>query len=323
MSTARARRMLSTRVTVLAGGVGGARFLRGLTRRTDPRRVTVIGNTADDEEFFGLHVAPDLDTVLYTLTGRVDPTQGWGIARDTFACLDALRTLGVPAWFRIGDADLATHLLRTAWLREGRPLSEVTARLARLLGLRVRLLPMSDDRVRTFVHTPAGRLPFQAYLVRDRARGSVRRIEIAGARAARPAPGVLGALTGADAIVIAPSNPLVSVAPILGVQGVRNALARRRAPAAAISPLVGGRPVKGPLHRMLRGLGLEVSPRGVARYYQGLIDVFVLDRRDATWAPRIEALGMRAVVTDTIMRTPARAAHLAGVVLRALDARQP
>ncbi|HYR95564.1 MAG TPA: 2-phospho-L-lactate transferase, partial [Candidatus Binatus sp.] len=261
--------MRRTRVTVLAGGVGGARFLQGLTQVTDPHCITVIGNTADDEEFFGLHVAPDLDTVLYTLTGRVDPAQGWGVAGDTFVSLGALRALGVPAWFRIGDADLATHLLRTAWLRDGRPLSEVTARLARLSGLRVRLLPMSDDRVRTFVHTGAGRLPFQSYLVRDRARGRVRRIEIAGARTARPAPGVLRALAGADAIVIAPSNPLVSVAPILGVRGVRNALARRRTPAAAISPLVGGRPVKGPLHRMLRGLGLEVSPRGVARCYQG------------------------------------------------------
>jgi LPPG:FO 2-phospho-L-lactate transferase len=305
---------------VLAGGVGAARFLRGLVRATDPRRVTVIGNTADDEEFFGLHVAPDLDTVLYTLAGRVDPVQGWGLRGDTFVCLDALQALGVPAWFRLGDADLATHLLRTAWLRAGQSLTEVTARLARLHGLRTRLLPMTDDRVRTFVHTGAGRLPFQSYLVRDRARGRVRRIELAGLGSARPAPGVLRALREADAVVIAPSNPLVSVAPILGVRGVRRALARRRVPAAAISPLVGGRPVKGPLHRMLRGLGLEVSPRGVARRYRGLIDVFVLDRRDAAWAPRVEALGMRTVVTDTLMRTPVEAARLARVVLRTLDA---
>jgi LPPG:FO 2-phospho-L-lactate transferase len=322
VSAGRASRTQRPSITVLAGGVGAARFLRGLTRVTDPRTVTVIGNTGDDEEFFGLHVAPDLDTVLYTLAGRVDPAQGWGIRDDTFACLDALGGLGLPGWFRLGDADLATHLLRTAWLRAGRSLSDVTARLAAVHGVRTRLLPMTDDRVRTFVHTGAGRLPFQAYLVRDRARGRVRRIEIAGVGSARPAPGVLAALRTADAIVIAPSNPLVSVGPILGVRGVRAALARRRARAAAICPLVGGRPVKGPLHRMLRGLGLEVSPRGVARCYRGLIDVFVLDRRDAAWAPRVEALGMRAVVTDTLMRTPARAGRLARVVLRALDARR-
>jgi LPPG:FO 2-phospho-L-lactate transferase len=306
------------RVTVLAGGVGAARFLRGLIRVTDARYVTVIGNTADDEEFFGLHVAPDLDTVLYTLAGRVDRTRGWGIRGDGFRCLRALAALGEPTWFRLGDEDLAVHMRRTAWLRAGVPLSAVTGRLARALGVTVRLLPMTDGRVRTFVHTEAGRLPFQAYLVRERARGRVRGIEIAGARTARPAPGVLAALRAVDAIVIAPSNPLVSVAPILAVPGVREALLRRRAPAAAICPLVGGRPVKGPLHRMLRGIGREVSPRGVARAYRGLIDVFVLDRADAAWAPRIEALGMRAVVTETVMRTPARAARLARVVLRAL-----
>jgi LPPG:FO 2-phospho-L-lactate transferase len=308
-------------VTVLTGGVGGARFLQGLTRITDPRRVTIIGNTGDDEDFFGLHVAPDLDTVVYTLAGRVDRTQGWGLAGDRFACLDALGALGLPTWFRLGDRDLATHLYRTLALRGGKTLAEVTAALARRHGVHARVLPMSNDPVRTFVHTERGALPFQTYLVRDRGRGRVRRIELRGARAARPAVGVLAALRRTDAIVIAPSNPLVSIGPILAVRGVRTALARRRAPAAAVSPLVGGRPVKGPLHRMLRGLGLEVSPRGVARCYRGLIDVFVLDRADAAWAGRIEALGMRVVVTDTVMRTPARAARLAQAVLRALDAR--
>jgi LPPG:FO 2-phospho-L-lactate transferase len=298
--------------------VGGARFLRGLSRHTDPARLTVIGNTGDDEEFFGLHVSPDLDTVLYTLAGRAHPRQGWGLAGDTFACLDALGTLGLPTWFRLGDRDLATHLVRSARLRIGWPLSRVTRELARAHGVTARLLPMTDDRVRTFVHTERGRLPFQDYLVRRRARGSVRRIELAGARRARPAPGVVGALAASDAIVVAPSNPLVSIGPILAVPGIRRALARRRAPAAAISPLVGGRPLRGPLHRMLRGLGLELSPRGVARLYRGLIDVFVLDRADARWAPALEALGMRTVVTDTIMHTPAHAARLAAVVLRAL-----
>ena len=307
------------RLTLLAGGVGAARFLRGLVRRVDPARLTVVGNTGDDETFFGLHVSPDLDTVLYTLAGRADPVRGWGVRDETFACLAALRTLDAPAWFQLGDRDLAVHLLRTAWLRAGWRLSRVTAELARRHRVRARLLPMTDDPVRTFVHTGAGRLPFQDYLVRRRARGRVRRIEIAGGAGARPAPGVLAALRDTDAIVVAPSNPLVSIAPMLAVRGVRAALARRRAPAAAITPLVGGRPLKGPLHHMLRGLGHEVSPAGVARFYRGLVDVFVLDRVDAALRPRIEALGMRVVVTDTVMRSPAAAARLAGVVLRAVD----
>jgi LPPG:FO 2-phospho-L-lactate transferase len=307
-----------SRVTVLAGGVGGARFLSGLIRRTDARRLTVIGNTGDDEEFFGLHVAPDLDTVVYTLAGRAHRGRGWGLAGDTFACLAALGALGLPTWFRLGDRDLVTHLARTAWLRAGWPLSRVTATLARAHGVRARVLPMTDAPVRTFVHTEHGRLSFQEYLVHRRARGRVRRVEIAGARGARPAPGLLAALAHADAIVIAPSNPLVSIGPILAVPGIRRALARRRAPAAAVSPLVGGRAVRGPLHRMLAGLRLEASPAGIARLYRGLIDVLVLDRVDRAWAPRVEALGVRALVTDTIMRTPARAARLAGVVLRAL-----
>lgn len=307
-----------TRTVVLAGGVGAARFLRGLSRRTDQRHTTIIGNTGDDEEFFGLHVSPDLDTVTYTLAGLSDPLRGWGLDGDTFACLDALGPLGLPTWFRLGDRDLATHLARTEWLRAGMRLSDVTARFTRAHGVQARLLPMTDARVRTFVHTDRGRLAFQEYLVRHGARGHVRRIEIAGATRAKPAPGVLAALRDADGIVIAPSNPLVSVDPILAVPGIRRALERRRAPAAAISPLVGGRPLKGPLHRMLRGLGHEVSPRGIARHYKGLIDILVLDQIDAAWAPRIEAIGVRAVVTDTVMRTPARAERLAGVVLDAL-----
>jgi len=307
-----------SRITVLAGGVGGARFLSGLIRRTDARRLTVIGNTGDDEEFFGLHVAPDLDTVVYTLAGRAHRGRGWGLEGDTFTCLAALGALGLPTWFRLGDRDLVTHLARTAWLRAGWPLSRVTATLARAHGVRARVLPMTDAPVRTFVHTEHGRLSFQEYLVHRRARGRVRRVEIAGARGARPAPGLLAALAHADAIVIAPSNPLVSIGPILAVPGIRRALARRRAPAAAVSPLVGGRAVRGPLHRMLAGLRLEASPAGIARLYRGLIDVLVLDRVDRAWAPRVEALGVRALVTDTIMRTPARAARLAGVVLRAL-----
>ena len=299
--------------------MGGARFLRGLTRRTDAASITVVGNTGDDEEFFGLHVSPDLDTILYTLAGVADRRHGWGIAGDSWTALDALARLGEPAWFRLGDRDLATHVVRTARLRAGWPLSRVTAHLARRLGVRATLLPMTDDRVRTFVHIDAGRLAFQDYLVRRRARGRVRRIEIAGARSARPAPGVLAALRRSDAIVIAPSNPLVSVGPIAAVPGVRDVLRRRRARVVAVTPLVAGRPLKGPLHRMLRGIGATVSPAGVARLYADVAGTFVLDVRDRAAAGAIEALGMRVVVTDTIMRTPARAARLAAVTLAALE----
>lgn len=305
---------------MLAGGVGGARFLRGLSRRTDPTDVTVVGNTGDDEEFFGLHVSPDLDTILYTLAGLADPGHGWGIAGDGFATLAGLKALGEPAWFQLGDRDFATHLFRTARLRAGWPLSRVTAALGAALRVRTTLLPMTDDRVRTFVHTDAGRLAFQDYLVRRRARGVVRRIELSGARAARPAPGVLAALRTSAAIVIAPSNPLVSVDPILAVRGVRDVLRRRRARVVAVTPLVAGRPLKGPLHRMLRGLGLEVSPRGVARLYRDVAGTFVLDVRDRTWQAAIEALDMRVVVMDTVMRTRAHAARLAAAALAAVEA---
>lgn len=276
---------------MLAGGIGAARFLRGLCRHTNPRDVTIIGNTGDDEQIFGLHVAPDLDTVVYTLAGRAGE-HGWGLAGDSFTCLDALRTLGEPTWFQIGDRDLAVNLLRTAALQRGETLSAITARLVRSHGLRVTLLPMTHAPLRTFVHTERGRLAFQAYLVKGKGRGRVRRIEYAGAADARPAPGVLAAIRAADAVIIAPSNPLVSIGPMLAVDGIRRAV-RRHATVAAICPLVGGRPLKGPLHRMLRGLGLEVTPRGVAELYRDLVDVFVLDRTDSAWAPAIAELGMK------------------------------
>jgi len=311
---------VSTRITALAGGVGGARFLRGLSRRIDPASLTVVGNTGDDEEFFGLHVAPDLDTLVYTLGGHADVERGWGLRDETFAALAKLTMLGEPAWFQLGDRDLATHIFRTDKLRAGWSLARVTAWLAERHGVASRILPMSDDRVRTFVHTERGRLPFQTYLVRHRARGRVQRIELAGAKTAKPARGVTAALRTADLVLIAPSNPLVSIGPILSVPGVRDALAARRGTSAAVCPLVGGRPLRGPLHRMLKGLGMEVSPRGVARLYQGLVDLFVIDGADAAFAPEITGLGMRVLITDTIMGDAAGAAALAGRVLRALGA---
>lgn len=294
-------------------------MLRGLQALVAPAELVVVVNTADDDEFHGLHISPDVDTVLYTLAGRVDPRQGWGLRGDSFACLDALRRLEVPTWFRLGDRDLATHVVRTQLLRRGATLAEVTERLRRALGVDVTVLPMTNDRVRTFV-TVAGRgeLAFQEYLVRDHAAGEVTAIRQRGSARARPAPGVLEAIQTADRILLPPSNPFVSIGPILALRGVRAALRRARARTVAVSPIVGGMPVKGPLDRMLRGLGHEVSAVGVARLYQGLVGTYVLDRRDAAEAERVRALGMQPVVTDTMMTSPARARRLAAAVLAAI-----
>ncbi len=305
---------------MLAGGVGAARFLRGLCSLCDPARLTVIVNTADDDTFFGLHVSPDLDTVAYTLSRRAGRL-GWGIAGDTFTCLESLQRYYDQSWFQLGDRDLATHIFRTDQLRAGRPLSQVSADIAARLGLRVRLLPMSDQPVRTRITLAGtGVVAFQDYLVRRGGRGRVTAVRYAGVRRARPAPGVLAALRRADAIILPPSNPLVSIGPILALDGLRPLLAARRRRVAAISPLVHGVPIKGPLDRMLRGLGCEVSAVGVARLYRGLVDLFVLDSSDASLAPRIADLGMRPLVTDTIMRSPAAARRLARTVLAALPA---
>jgi LPPG:FO 2-phospho-L-lactate transferase len=304
-------------ITVLAGGVGAAKFLRGLIDVVDPASVTVIGNTADDEAFLGLHVSPDLDTVVYTLADVVNPEQGWGRADETFHVLEQARRLGEEAWFLLGDKDIATHLLRTRLLREGRSLSEATGRLARAFGLRCRLLPMSDDRVRTIVATDAGELSFQEYFVRRRQQDEVRALRFDGAEGARPAPGVLEAIADADAVIVAPSNPLVSIGPILAVPGVRKALVETKAAVAAVSPIVGGQAIKGPADRMLASLGHDVNATGVARLYADFLDVLVLDRQDAALAPEVESLGVRAAVTDTIMRDAASRRALAEATLKA------
>lgn len=301
----------------MAGGVGAARFLRGLCPLLEPERLTLIVNTADDEDFFGLHVSPDLDTVTYTLASRVGRAHGWGVEGDTHACLGALRRFYDERWFQLGDRDLATHIFRTDRLRQGDSLSQITSAITQRHGIRVRILPMSDDPVRTIIDIAGvGSLPFQEYLVKRRGRGRVRAVKFAGIRTAQPAPGVLSALRQADNVIIPPSNPIVSIHPILGLPGVRNALRQRRV--AAISPLVGGMPIKGPLHRMLRGLGHEVSAVGVARLYRDFVSLFVLDRQDAKLASRVEDLGMRVLTTNTIMRTRADSKRLAARVLSAL-----
>ena len=307
-------------IAVLAGGVGAAKFLRGLIDAVDAATVTVIGNTADDEEFLGLHVSPDLDTVVYTLSDAVHAEQGWGLADETFRVIEQSRRFGDDAWFQLGDKDIATHLYRTRLLREGASLTEVTGRIARAFGLRCRLLPMSDDRVRTVVTTDGGEISFQEYFVRRRQQDEVRALRFDGAEAARPAPGVLEAIAEADAVIVAPSNPLVSIGPVLAVPGVRRALVETKARVAAVSPIVGGRALKGPADKMLASLGHEVSATGVARLYADFLDVLVLDQQDAALAPEVAALGVRAAVTDTIMRDAASKRALAEATLRAVNA---
>jgi LPPG:FO 2-phospho-L-lactate transferase len=300
--------------------VGAAKFLRGLVRRIDPRHLTVIVNTGDDEEFFGLHVSPDLDTITYTLAGVINKVNGWGLEGESFKALDALgRFYGKP-WFNLGDRDLATHLYRTERLRAGASLSEVTADIAKRFGLTARIVPMSDDRVRTFVKLKGKPpIPFQEYFVRRRARGKVESIELRGIEEARAHPDALAAIAGSQAIILAPSNPFVSLAPILNLKGMREALSAARTRVAAISPIVGGKTIKGPADKMLRGLGHEVSPLAVARLYHDFLGAFILDTVDHRYLEPIRALGIRAVATDTIMTTPAKAARLADVVMRALE----
>jgi LPPG:FO 2-phospho-L-lactate transferase len=304
------------KVLALAGGVGAARLLRGLVRAVPPASLTAVVNTGDDREFYGVHVSPDLDIVTYTLAGRVDEARGWGLAGDTFRVIDALGALGHPTWFRLGDRDLATCLHRTARLRAGAGLAAVTDEIRRAHGLEVRILPMSEAPCPTLVRRQDDTLVhFEEYLVRDGAPDDVAGVDLSAAARATPAPGVLEAIAAADAVLLCPSNPVVSIGPILAVPGIRAALARTGAPVVAISPIIGGAPVKGPADRLLRGIGVEVSARGVAGLYRGLAHGFVIDSRDAAQAGDVEALGLACRVTDTLMRDAEVARALAETAL--------
>ncbi len=311
---------MSGSVVALAGGIGAGKFLRGLVRAVPPTEVTVVVNTADDVEMHGLHVSPDLDSVAYWLGDVHDRERGWGRRGDTFRATEELRRFDPEAaWFNLGDLDLATHLFRTRLLREGRTLSEITARVAGRFGVAARILPMSDDpvttRVEVLVEGRALDLHFQEYWVRRGARDEVKGIRYEGADAARPAPGVLDALRGADTIVICPSNPVASIGPILAVPGVREALAARRERVVAISGIVGGAPLAGMADKLMPVLGIEVSAAGVAACYRGLLGALVIDEADRALAPRIEAAGVRVGVTDTIMTDDAAAERLARFAL--------
>lgn len=306
-------------VVALSGGVGGAKLALGLSRVLDPARLVVVANTGDDFVHLGLAISPDVDTLAYTLAGVVDPERGWGLAGETWRFMEALGRLGGDAWFRLGDGDLAMHVERTRRLAAGERLAAVTAALAARLGVASRVLPMSDDPVRTRVHTDEGWMGFQDYFVRRRTEPRVQAVEYAGAAAAAPAPGLLEALAdpGLRAIVICPSNPLLSIGPILAVPGVRAALLARRAPAVAVSPLIGGAAVKGPTAKMMRELGQEASAGQVARGYEGLIDAFVVDPADAdaSYPP-----GIRLHAAPALMTTLADRERLARAALEAAQA---
>jgi LPPG:FO 2-phospho-L-lactate transferase len=287
------------KVAVLSGGVGGARFVRGLAESLPPADVTVIGNVGDDVEVLGVHVSPDLDSVLYALAGLNDEERGWGRAGETWNALETVSGLGGEAWFRLGDLDLGLHLVRTQALRAGTPLSAVTRRLGEALGVATLLLPATDDELRTWLDTPAGSFPFQEWFVARGHRDEVDRVRFEGAEHASPAPGVLEALQDADLILIAPSNPYVSVGPILAVGGIRAALAEREVPCVAVSPLIGGRAVKGPADRMLTRMAGGTSPAHVTDCYKGLIDAIVVDEADAE---DLDGLGdVRPIVARTLM----------------------
>ena len=318
MERGRSRPPLMQQITTLAGGVGAAKLIRGLSRRVDPERLTVIVNTGDDESFYGLHVSPDIDTITYTLAGVVN-AQGWGLDGESFNVLPSLARFYGKPWFGLGDRDLATHLYRTDRMHQGASLTQITAEVAHAFSVKSQILPMSDDRVRTFVklrRKPP--IPFQEYFVRGRARGIVEKIELRGIRDARPTPAVLQAIRKSAAIILAPSNPFVSLGPILQLPGVRESLRCVKSRVAAISPIVGNKTIKGPADKMLRGLGMEVSPLGVARLYRDIAGLFVIDDADRRYIEPIEQLGMRALSTDIIMTTPDRAARLAELVLQEL-----
>lgn len=304
-------------IVVLAGGAGAARFLEGVVTVVPPQEVTIISNTGDDLDFYGLRVCPDIDIVLYTLAGRLDSARGWGLLHDSFNVLTSLRRFEPDVWFNLGDHDLATSLYRTQRLGEGATLTQLTAEIAAAQGLSVRMLPMSDERVATRILTPAGELAFQEYFVRRRTEDEVLGIRFEGIEDARPVPGLLDAIGAAAAVIFAPSNPFVSIGPILAVPGVRDALRQTAAPIVAISPIVGGEAIKGPAAKMFRSLGLDASPAGVARLYSDLLDALVIDQLDAELTPQVERAGVRAVVTDTIMRGRYEKANLARATLQA------
>jgi LPPG:FO 2-phospho-L-lactate transferase len=305
-------------IVALAGGVGAARFLEGLVRVVPQNQVAIIGNVGDDIAVHGLHVSPDLDIVLYTLAGVVDATKGWGFRGDTFVTQNQLREYGRDTWFNLGDRDMATHIYRSEQLREGRSLSDVTQDLVQSFGLGVQLTPATDSALQTYVTTNIGRMHFEEYMVKKQTKPKVRRVTFQGARTARPAKQVIRSIKEANGVIISPSNPIVSIGAILAVPGIRSALRKTRAKVVGISPIVGGKTVKGPADKLMRALGLQPTALGVAKYYKDFLDTFVIDRVDRKLGYEIEKLGIRAFATNTLMKTMADKIRLARIVVSEL-----
>lgn len=310
---------MKTPVLALAGGVGGAKLVLGLCGVLEPNDLRIVVNTGDDEEFHGLHVSPDVDTVMYTLAGISNPETGWGIEGESFRTLERLRQYGADAWFNLGDLDLATHIRRTDLLRQGQTLSQVTKSLCASLGVRHPVYPMSDDRVRTVLTTDIGDLPMQTYFVGHRSEPVVSDIRFEGAEISKPSAGFAAGLAECRSLVFCPSNPFVSVAPILAVPGVKKAIEDFEGLRVAVSPIVDGQAIKGPAAKMLSELGHDVSCIGVARRYVGLCDVFIIDEQDRHLSAEVEQLGMRVVVTNTIMNTYEDKVSLAQLICELSD----
>jgi len=302
-------------ITGLAGGVGAAKLLLGLTKIIEPENLTIIVNTGDDIELHGLHISPDLDIVSYTLAGIADEEKGWGIQGDTFHCLDALKRFSSATWFNLGDRDLATHIYRTSLLKKGFTLSEVTAEISHAMGLKAAILPMTDEKFETRIVTREGTIHFEEYFVKRGARDEVLGVEFFGVESAKPAQGVINAIENAEQVIICPSNPVVSIGTILAVKGVRDALKRTKARKLAVSPIIAGAPVKGPADKLLRGLGYEVSAFSVAKLYSDFLNTFVFDVADVAQKEKIEQLGIEAKVANTVMRSLDDKVQLAKIVM--------
>jgi LPPG:FO 2-phospho-L-lactate transferase len=305
------------KIVVITGGTGGAKFVDGLRQVMPPQNLTLIVNTGDDFEWWGLHISPDVDSITYLLGGLLSKERGWGVQSDTFFCLRSMQRMNQPAWFKVGDRDLAVHLLRSQLLREGKTLAEATAEIAASLGIQSRILPMSNSGVETRVSTPNGELSFQEYFVKRRYQDPVQAVRFAGAESAQPAPGVVEAILSADAVLLAPSNPVTSIGPILAVSGIREAVRKTHAPVAAISPIVGGAAVSGPAGALMTTQGLPVSIAGIAQTYEDFLDVLIADIQDAPAAASLRNSGLQINCTNTIMKAPDDRVTLARFALSA------
>lgn len=305
------------KVVALAGGVGAAKLLRGLVKIIPPKRLFVIGNVGDDLDLYGLHISPDLDIILYTLAGIVDETKGWGVSGDTFHCLDMLGRLGFETWFKLGDRDLAIHIARTKMLKDGMTLSQTTAKLCKMFGVEANLIPMSNNPVRTKIQSDQLLLDFQEYFVKRGTLNHVTQVFFEGAEKAKPAPGVIEALREAERVVICPSNPILSIAPILSIPAIKNELAALNLPIIGISPIVGGKALKGPADRVMASMGFEASAYGVAKFYGSLLSHLIIDEVDEKHKNRIESLGIKVTVTNTLMKRLEDSVRLAKLVMEA------